>query len=133
MVPRPASAGSVLVPAIDFSGEDTKINVPMSLIVDVMLEPGAYSEGPEPRDVMRNYQQDRNGKYDDRVLPRLDEKDLAAIDRYVRWLKSKPETQVGSASQSSGQALFVPEGVSLILRPNLAQYRGIEALSLIHI
>jgi hypothetical protein len=127
-IPLSARAGSVLVPAIDFSGEDTKINVPMSLIVDVVLEPGSYSEGPEPREVMRNYQQDRHGRYDDRILPRLEEQDLAAIYRYVLWLRSKPENQVGSASQSSGQALFVPEGVSLILRPNLAQYRGIEAV-----
>jgi hypothetical protein len=118
----------VLVPSIDFSGEDTKINVPMSLIVDVALEPSPYTEGPEPREIMRKYQQDRNGKYDDRILPRLSENDLAAIHRYVLWLKSRPEYQVGSASQSSGQALFVPEGVSLILRPNLAQYRGIKAV-----
>jgi hypothetical protein len=128
MVPVSAHSGSVLVPGIDFSGEDTKINVPMSLIVDVVLEPGTYSEGPEPREVMRKYQQDKNGKYDDRVLPRLGEQDLAAIYRYALWLKSKPEAQVGSGSQSSGEALFVPEGVSLVLRPNLAQYRGIEAV-----
>src|SRR5712692_8799386 len=125
MIPGSAKAARILVPGIDFSGEDTKINIPMSLIVDVALEPGAYTDGPEPRDIMRKYQQDKNGKYDDRILPRLDEKDLAAIDQYVRWLKSTPDTQVGSASQSSGQALFVPEGVSLVLRPNLAQYRGI--------
>jgi hypothetical protein len=127
-IPWSARASSVLVPGIEFSGEDTKVNVPMSLIVDVILEPGAYSQGPEPREIMRKYQQDKNGKYDDRILPRLDEKDLAAIYQYVLWLKSKPESQIGSASQSSGQALFVPEGVSLILRPNLAQYRGIKAV-----
>jgi len=123
-----AQASRILVPSIDFSGEDTKVNVPMSLIVDVALEPAAYPDGPEPRDIMRNYQQDRNGRYDDRILPRLDDKDLESIHRYVVWLKSNPEYQVGSASQSSGQALFVPEGVSLVLRPNLAQYRGIKAV-----
>jgi hypothetical protein len=127
-IPLSAQASRVLVPSIDFSGEDIKINVPMSLIVDVVLEPTPYRDGPEPREIMRNYQQDRNGRYDDRILPRLSERDLAAIRRYVVWLKSRPELQVGSASQSSGQALFVPEGVSLVLRPNLAQYRGIKAV-----
>jgi hypothetical protein len=127
-MPLSAQASRVLVPSIDFSGEDTKIHVPMSLIVDVALEPSPYAEGPEPREIMRNYQQGRDGRYDDRILPRLSEKDLAAIHRYVVWLKSRPESQVGSASQSSGQALFVPEGVSLVLRPNLAQYRGIKAV-----
>src|SRR5215212_9458716 len=107
-MPLSVQASRILVPSIDFSGEDTKVNVPMSLIVDVALEPAAYPGGPEPRDIMRNYQQDRDGKYDDRILPRLSDKDLAAIHRYVVWLKSNPESQVGSASQSSGQALFVP-------------------------
>src|SRR5436305_11027028 len=121
VIPLAAGASRILVPGINFSGEDTKVNVPMSLIVDVALEPGAY-QGPTPRDIMRKYQQDRNGKYDDRILPRLNDKDLAAIHDYVLWLKERPEDQVGSASQQSGQALFVLEGVSLILRPNLAQY-----------
>ena len=81
MLPGWAGASSrILVPGIDFSGEDTKINVPMSLIVDVMLEPGPYTDGPEPRDIMRKYQQDRNGKYDDRILPHLDDKDRRLVE-----------------------------------------------------